>query len=56
MISDIDLQLLRLVIGWPARVHGNHPRCVLVDERDVLLEAENTVITERDCTGHAGST
>jgi tRNA(Arg) A34 adenosine deaminase TadA len=36
--------------------HGNHPfGALLVDEESgtVLLEAENTVITESDATGHA---
>lgn len=38
-----------------ARAHGNHPfGAVLVDEHgNLLLEGENTVITGRDCTGHA---
>jgi tRNA(Arg) A34 adenosine deaminase TadA len=56
-MSDNDLQLLRLVIDVArrAREHGNHPfGALLADEQgNVLLEAENTVITERDCTGHA---
>ena len=48
------------IFGWrlPWRgcaQHGNHPfGAVLVDENGiVLLQAENTVTTERDCTGHA---
>src|SRR5512139_3715555 len=57
MMSDIDLQLLRLAIDVArrAREHGNHPfGAVLADEQgSLLLEAENTVITENDCTGHA---
>ena len=38
-----------------AREHGNHPFGALLADRDggVLLEAENTVVTEADCTGHA---
>jgi tRNA(Arg) A34 adenosine deaminase TadA len=48
---------LRTAIGVAqrARDHGNHPfGALLVDENNVvLLEAENTVNTERDCTGHA---
>ena len=38
-----------------AVAHGNHPfGAVLVDaEGEVVAEAENTVTTERDCTGHA---
>ena len=56
-MNDIDLQLLRQAIdvAHRAREHGNHPfGALLADEQgDVLLEAENTVITECDCTGHA---
>ena len=56
-MNDIDLQLLRQAIdvAHRAREHGNHPfGALLADEQgNVLLEAENTVITECDCTGHA---
>ena len=38
-----------------ARDHGNHPFGALLTDADgrVRLEAENTVVTEADCTGHA---
>ena len=38
-----------------ARAHGNHPFGALLADRGgrVLLEAENTVVTGRDVTGHA---
>ena len=38
-----------------AREHGNHPfGAILVDENNqVLLQAENSVVTGKDCTGHA---
>lgn len=56
-MTDRDLHLLRLAIDIArrAREHGNHPfGALLADEQGrVLLEAENTVNTERDCTGHA---
>ena len=56
-MNEIDLQHLRAAIALArnAREHGNHPfGALLVDEhKTVLLEAENTVVTERDCTGHA---
>ena len=56
-MNDNDLQLLRraIDIARRAREHGNHPfGALLADEQgNVLLEAENTVVTERDCTGHA---
>ena len=56
-MTDRDLHLLRhaIDIARRAREHGNHPfGALLADEQGrVLLEAENTVNTERDCTGHA---
>ncbi len=52
-----DLSHLRLAIevAGRARVHGNHPfGGVLVDAAgNVLLEVENTVVTEHDVTNHA---
>ena len=34
--------------------HGNHPfGALLCKDGDVLMEAENTVVTEKDATGHA---
>jgi len=52
-----DLQHLRtsIEVAQSAREHGNHPfGAILVDENgQVLLQAENTVITDSDCTGHA---
>ena len=56
-MSDINVHLLRQAIDVArrAREHGNHPfGALLADEQgNVLLEAENTVITDHDCTGHA---
>ena len=56
-MNDIHLEHLRTSIhaAQSAREHGNHPfGAILVDENNqVLLEAENTVVTNRDCTGHA---
>jgi tRNA(Arg) A34 adenosine deaminase TadA len=52
-----DLEHLRRAIGLAqaARDRGNHPfGAVLVDaDGAVVLEAENTVVTGRDVTGHA---
>jgi tRNA(Arg) A34 adenosine deaminase TadA len=52
-----DIQHLRTAIqvAQHARDHGNHPfGAILVDENNkVVLEAENTVVTGKDCTGHA---
>ena len=56
-MNSTDLHHLRtaLEVARNAREHGNHPfGAILVDENNqVLLQAENTVITGRDCTGHA---
>jgi tRNA(Arg) A34 adenosine deaminase TadA len=56
-MNKIDLQHLRTAIdiAQQARGHGNHPfGAILVDENNqVLLQAENTVVTGSDCTGHA---
>ena len=56
-MKNTDLQHLRTAVqvAQRARDHGNHPfGAILVDENDqVLLEAENTVVTGPDCTGHA---
>jgi tRNA(Arg) A34 adenosine deaminase TadA len=56
-MNETDIRHLRAAIALArsARAHGNHPfGALLADERgDVLLEAENTVVTEHDCTGHA---
>ena len=56
-MNPTDLQHLQSAIrvAERAREHGNHPfGALLVNENDrILLEAENTVVTGRDCTGHA---
>ena len=56
-MNSVDQGFLRTAIriAQHARQHGNHPfGAVLVDENNkVVLEAENTVVTSRDVTGHA---
>src|SRR5262245_38038114 len=56
-MDETDLKHLRAAIdlAHSARAHGNHPFGALIADANgnVLLEAENTVVTERDCTGHA---
>jgi tRNA(Arg) A34 adenosine deaminase TadA len=56
-LNDTDLTHLRtaIEIAQKAREHGNHPfGALLVDENNqMLLQAENTVVTGSDCTGHA---
>ena len=52
-----DLKFIRIAIevAQNAREKGNHPfGAILVGEDgEILLKAENSVITKRDCTGHA---
>ena len=56
-MDENDLKFIRAAIdvARKAREKGNHPfGAVLVDEQGhILMEAENTVVTEKDCTGHA---
>jgi tRNA(Arg) A34 adenosine deaminase TadA len=42
-------------LAWKARKKGNHPFGALLvgPEGEILLKAENTVVTEKDITGHA---
>ena len=53
--TDLGLLQTAIEVAQAAREHGNHPfGAILVDENNqVLLQAENTVVTESDCTGHA---
>jgi tRNA(Arg) A34 adenosine deaminase TadA len=58
MTAEDERHLLASIeVARRARQHGNHPfGALLVDaEGEVVLEAENTVVTARDCTGHAES-
>jgi tRNA(Arg) A34 adenosine deaminase TadA len=56
-MNDLDTQHLRaaIAVARRAREHGNHPFGALLVGPDgqALLEAENTVVTGPDCTGHA---
>ena len=56
-MDENDLRFIRtsIDVARRAREKGNHPfGALLVDEQGrILLEAENTVVTEKDCTGHA---
>ena len=56
-MNDNDLRFIRasIEVAQKARDNGNHPfGALLVDEQgQILLEAENTVLTNKDCTGHA---
>jgi tRNA(Arg) A34 adenosine deaminase TadA len=53
--TDFHHLQIAIAVAWQARDHGNHPfGAILVDENNqVLLQAENTVVTGKDCTGHA---
>jgi tRNA(Arg) A34 adenosine deaminase TadA len=57
MLSEVDLRHLRraIRIAEMARAHGNHPFGALLVGAggELLAEAENAVVTERDCTAHA---
>jgi tRNA(Arg) A34 adenosine deaminase TadA len=56
-MDENDLRFIRISmdVARKARERGNHPfGAVLVDEQGrILMEAGNTVVTEKDCTGHA---
>lgn len=54
-LSDESHLLTAIELARRSRDNGNHPfGALLVDARgEVVLEAENTVLTERDCTNHA---
>lgn len=56
-MTEDDIVHLRdaIAVAWSARRNDNHPfGAVLVDaEGQVLLRAENTVVTGQDVTGHA---
>ncbi len=54
--TEEDLRFLASAIeaAGRARANGNHPfGAVLAAEAGILLDAENTVVTGRDSTGHA---
>ena len=56
-LTQTDIAMLRtaIAIAERSRVHGNHPfgAVLVASDGTVLAEAENTVVTERDATGHA---
>lgn len=54
-MNDLEYLYQALHIAQRSRQNGNHPfGALLVDKAgQVLLEAENSVETEHDCTGHA---
>lgn len=55
ILDDAAFIRAAVTVAQRAREHGNHPfGAILVDGNgQMVLEAENTVITGRDCTGHA---
>jgi tRNA(Arg) A34 adenosine deaminase TadA len=57
MMHETDQEFMRtaIEIAWKARDHGNHPfGAILVSESgEILLSAENNVVTGKDITGHA---
>jgi tRNA(Arg) A34 adenosine deaminase TadA len=56
MAANEERHLLAAIdLAWRARANGNHPFGALLVAPDgtVVAEAENTVVTGPDCTGHA---
>lgn len=54
MSQDLEFIRQALTVAQRSRQRGNHPfGALLVRDGEVLLEAENSVETEHDCTGHA---
>lgn len=55
LASDLPHLRLAIAVAAQARANGNHPfGAVLVDDHGLVrLQAENTVVTTRDVTGHA---
>ncbi len=53
--ADLDHLRRAIAVADSARSHGNHPFGAILVGPDgaVALEAENTVVTESDITGHA---
>jgi tRNA(Arg) A34 adenosine deaminase TadA len=56
-MNELDHRLLRraIEVAHAARVQGNHPFGAVLGSADgqILLEAGNSVVTERDIAGHA---
>ena len=56
-MNNTDQNFIRtsIELAQKARDNGNHPfGAILVDEKgEIVLEAKNNVVTEKDCTGHA---
>jgi tRNA(Arg) A34 adenosine deaminase TadA len=55
-VTAVESLLIRAIaVAKSAREHGNHPFGALLVSaaEEVLLEAENTVVTQSDATGHA---
>jgi tRNA(Arg) A34 adenosine deaminase TadA len=55
MTSPEPLLRAAIALAWQARSNGNHPFGALLADGNgqVLLTAENSVVTESDVTGHA---
>ena len=54
-MNDLKYMRASIEVARKAMSKGNHPfGALLVDENgQILIEAENTVVTGKDCTGHA---
>lgn len=53
--TDTRLLMRAIEVSRRSREHGNHPFGAVLADREgkVVLEGENIVVSERDCTGHA---
>lgn len=53
--TDLEHLKTSIAVAWSARQHGNHPFGALLVAAGgrALLQAENTVLTGRDASGHA---
>ncbi|MGW8143780.1 MAG: nucleoside deaminase [Anaerolineales bacterium] len=53
--KDSEYMRTAIEVAWKSRKNGNHPfGAILVSQAgEILLSAENTVVTEKDVTGHA---
>lgn len=54
-VQDIEFLRAAIAVAQSSRAHGNHPfGAILADAAgNQLLAAENSVVTQSDCTGHA---
>ena len=53
-LNDREAMARSIELARRSDERGNHPfGCVITANGDLVAESENTVVTGRDCTGHA---